>query len=82
MAIEKNINITKYMLYFINILSTFLSSYVIYKGNELMAWKNLSRSFLEKLSYLPIEPKRFISYNFLLIFILLLSIYIRNWGVI
>lgn len=78
MAIEKNINITKYMLYFINILSTFLSSYVIYKGNELMAWKNLSRSFLEKLSYLPIEPKRFISYNFLLIFILLLSIYIRN----
>ena len=43
-----------------------------------MAWKNLSRSFLEKLAYLPIEPKRFISYNFLLIFILLLSIYIRN----
>lgn len=78
MVVEKNLKVTKIMLYSINVLSIVLSSYIFYEGNRIMIWKGLSRSFLEKLPYLPFEPIKFIYYNGFLIFLLLFSIYIRN----
>lgn len=78
MQIEKNISITKFLLYFINILSILLTSFIIYKGNQMIAWEGESRGFLENLSYIPLEPNRFIIYNFILLIILFISIYFRE----
>jgi hypothetical protein len=70
MQVEKNIGITRFLLYFINVLSILLTSFIIYKGNQMIAWEGESRGFLENVSYLPLEPNRFIIYNFLLLIIL------------
>lgn len=78
MLVEKNLKITKFLLYSINVLSVILNSFVFYEGNKMMSWKGLSRGFLEKVPYLPLEPIKFICYNLILIAILLSSIYIRN----
>lgn len=78
MQIEKNINITRFLLYIINTLSVMLTSYIVLKGNEMIAWEGKSRQFLEKISYMPLEPLKFIIYNFSLIFVLFLSMYLRE----
>lgn len=78
MQVEKNIGITRFLLYFINVLSILLTSFIIYKGNQMIAWEGESRGFLENVSYLPLEPNRFIIYNFLLLIILFGSIYFRE----
>ena len=78
MQVEKNIGITRFLLYFINVLSILLTSFIIYKGNQMIAWEGESRGCLENVSYLPLEPNRFIIYNFLLLIILFGSIYFRE----
>lgn len=78
MQVEKNINITRYFLYIINILSTILTSYIIFKGNQMIDWEGKSRQFLEKAAYLPVEPNKIIIYNSILLVILFISIYIRE----
>ena len=78
MQVEKNISITRFLLYFINVLSILLTSFVIYKGNQMIAWAGESRGFFLNFSYLPLEPNRFIIYNFLLLVILFGSIYFRE----
>lgn len=78
MQIEKNIGITRFLLYFINILCIILTSFIIFKGNQMIVWKGESRAFLENISYLPLEPNKFIIYNIGLLFILFMSMYIRE----
>lgn len=78
MQIEKNINVMRYLLYFINAINMFFISFIVYKGNEIIAWEGKSRQFLEKIAYIPFEPNKFFIYNFILLVILFISIYYRE----
>lgn len=78
MSIEKNINITRFLLYLINFLNVILFSFIVYRGNQLICNGGKAREFLEGLSYLPLESTKLIIINLTLIIILFITIYIRG----
>lgn len=78
MTIEKNIAVTRNLLYLINFLYIMIISLIFFKGNNLICWEGEARKFLEKFSSLPAIPYKVLFMNLTLMFILFLSIYIRN----
>lgn len=78
MVNQKNLHITRAVLFFVNFIVILFMSTVIYKTTELICYNDKARDFLEKIKYIPTTPWKVPVFSLFLLIILILSVVIRE----
>lgn len=75
---QKTINTTRNIMFLINFLMVSFLSMLIYKTIELICWNDMARNFLERIKCVPTTPWQVPVFSISLLFLLYISVLIRN----
>lgn len=75
---QKNITVTRNLMFLINFLMVSFLSALIYKAIELICWKDMARTFLERIRCVPTIPWQVPVFSIFLLFLLYSGVLIRN----